>query len=313
MKLFFGLFSFFLFTFHSSKGQQPHYTEKLLMNGNDSSKIGSSLLVRDGFGKSFKSVSTEIWDIDDSKTTHFKVSKEDVLIMIEGAYKNGQKSGVFSTYVFDRSGMPFKYKIWEQTYLNDKLDGEWRVFNLEGTLVQSRNYSKGLLNGSSKTLWIDGKTLMEENIYKIGSSDFINRTFNKQGGVATEYLINGEGSIMIAKEFYSSGRIRQEGSFLNEKPDGLSKRYYESGNLMEEANFKEGQFHGTHKYYHPNGKLWIQKEYKNGLPWDIISNFSSDGKQREAGSLKNGNGTIIFYNDDGSVRETITYENGIKK
>ena len=51
-------------------------------------------------------------------------------------------------------------------------------------------------------------------------------------------------------------------------------------------------------------------EYNNGKPWKAISNFDQKGIRRDAGSLKDGNGTLILYNEDGTVRETLTYRNG---
>jgi antitoxin component YwqK of YwqJK toxin-antitoxin module len=51
-------------------------------------------------------------------------------------------------------------------------------------------------------------------------------------------------------------------------------------------------------------------EYKNGKSWKVISNFDNKGNKRNPGTLNNGNGTLILYNEDGSIRETLTYKNG---
>jgi antitoxin component YwqK of YwqJK toxin-antitoxin module len=65
------------------------------------------------------------------------------------------------------------------------------------------------------------------------------------------------------------------------------------------------------KYYFPSGKIWIEQELKNGKPWTVIANYTENGQKRDAGTLKEGNGMVIFYNDDGTIRETVVYKNGV--
>ena len=69
-------------------------------------------------------------------------------------------------------------------------------------------------------------------------------------------------------------------------------------------------FNGQRKYYYPSGKLWVESVVKDGRPWTVIANYTSEGKKRDPGTLREGNGTMIFYNDDGTVRETTKYKNG---
>ena len=37
------------------------------------------------------------------------------------------------------------------------------------------------------------------------------------------------------------------------------------------------------------------------------------GNKRDAGTLKNGNGTVILYDEDGTVMEIMTYKNGVEQ
>ena len=46
--------------------------------------------------------------------------------------------------------------------------------------------------------------------------------------------------------------------------------------------------------------------------WPVIANYDDRGVACDAGNAKDGDGRIIFYNEDGTVRETISYKNGVK-
>jgi antitoxin component YwqK of YwqJK toxin-antitoxin module len=92
--------------------------------------------------------------------------------------------------------------------------------------------------------------------------------------------------------------------------NGVGREFYENGQLTEEVNFNNDKFHGTRKYFYPNGHLWIEQVFKDGLDWEIVANYTEDGKRRDAGTLKNGNGTVIYYNEDGTVREVSTFVQG---
>ena len=206
-----------------------------------------------------------------------------------------------------------RYKIWEQSYANDKLNGEWRTYNLRGTVIRTQQYQNDSLNGLSRDYWIDGKTIMEEREFFKGSSKYIVRTFYKSGKPEAEQsyengFVNG-----FSKKYYENGKLSENITIKGGTPDGPAKRYYEDGTIKEEVTFAHGQFSNVRKYYYPNGKLWIEQEYNDGLPWTVISNYDETGNKRNAGTLKNGNGTLILYNEDGTVRETLTYENGKEK
>lgn len=81
---------------------------------------------------------------------------------------------------------------------------------------------------------------------------------------------------------------------------------------MDEYTFRKGELEGRRKYHYPSGKVWIETDYRNGKPWTIIANYDSTGKKRNAGTLKNGNGTIMYYNADGTLREAILFKDGIE-
>lgn len=269
-------------------GQQPKYTFRKFAANFDTTEFKPVIPKKDGPLKTYISTDIQILDIDDNNTTYI-LGNVTALLCFEGQYKNGMRDGLFNVYVIDSLNHSKRYRIWQQTYSNDKLNGPWLTYTLRGTLANSRIFTNDSLNGIARYYWIDSKTIIEETEYFNGQNKRIEKTFHKDGKPEAEIP-------------YENGKI-----------NGTGKRYYRDGALMEVAQFKNGEFDGVRKYYYPNGQLWIEQIYKEGKSWTVVANYTETGQKRDAGTLKNGNGTIIFYNADGSVREVSTYINGVEK
>ena len=268
--------------------QQPHYTQKYLVSYLDTVLFKPIVPKGNGLVRSFITANPEVWDTDDNNTTYIK-SGTKALICIEGLYKNDKREGLFSFYLIDSFDHSKRYKIWEQDFINNQLNGKWKTFTLKGTIVRYQTFKNDSLNGVARDYWIDGKKIMDEREYFNGRNKF------------------------IIRKYYETGSVKQETMIENGILNGPAKEFYEDGKIMEEVYFKNGEYDKTRKYYFPNGQLWIEQEYKNGLRWNVIANYDEKGNKRNAGTLKNGNGTVILYNEDGTVSETLTYKNGIEQ
>ena len=266
--------------------QQPSYTRKNFVAHDDPKQFVRVIPEKNGFMRTYLLITPEIWDLDDNERTYVKGGQQ-ALVCIEGQYKDGQRDGVYTAYLLDSADHKKRYKIWEQTYAGNKLNGQWRTYTLKGGLVRFSTYKNDSLDGLSRNYWIDGKSIIEERIYYNGSSKYVHRDFSREGTVL------------------------EETTYVNEIPNGPAKKYYPSGILMDEVILVDGKPNGIRKYYYPSGKLWVESEMKNGKPWTIFANYTEAGEKRDPGTLKEGNGTMIFYNNDGKIRETVTYKNGI--
>ncbi len=265
--------------------QQPKYTPKYFVSYDDPKEFVRIVPQKDGFMRTYLLISPEVWDIDDNNTTYVKGGQK-ALVCIEGQYKDGKRDGVFSSFLIDSFDHRKGYKIWEQRYSDDKLNGEWRTYTINGSLVSVRTYKNDSLNGFARDYWIDGKSIMEERLYFNGNGNF------------------------ILKEYSQDGKVTQETTFVNDIPNGPAKKYYTDGTLKDEVILVDGVANGLRRYYYPSGKIWIEQEMRNGNPWTVIANYTESGQKRNPGTLKEGNGTVIFYNEDGAIRETVTYRNG---
>ncbi len=269
-------------------GQQPKYTFKKFVSTLDTTVFKPVIPKKDGPLKTFITTGIQIMDIDDDNTTYV-LGNVTALLCIEGQYKNGERDGKFNVYVIDSLDHSKRFRIWQQTYSKDKLNGQWLTYTLKGTLTNVQNFNNDSLNGISRYFWIDSKTILEETDYFNGQNKRIQKTFHKDGKPEAEIP-------------YENGEV-----------NGTAKKYYRDGTLLEVTQFKNGEFHGVRKYYYPNGQLWIEQIYKEGKSWTVVANYTDKGQKRDAGTLKNGNGTLIFYDEDGSVREILTYVNGEEK
>jgi len=208
-----------------------------------------------------------------------------VLICVEGNLLNGQRTGLFTSYVIDNVDHNKRYKIDEQDFKNNLIDGHWKSFDLDGNLKFDLLYARGKSRGKSVYYAADGKTVQQTNNFH-------------------------NDSVFIATGYFEGGIKKQEQTMVNNVPNGPSKVYYPNGKIKSTATFLNGQFNDTLKYYYDNGQLWTEEVFKNGLDWTIISNYNKTGKPQPAGTLTNDNGTRILYNKEGEVVDTVTYLNG---
>ncbi|OSZ80930.1 hypothetical protein CAP36_06735 [Chitinophagaceae bacterium IBVUCB2] len=287
MRLLFTFITTFLISILYVTGQQPKYTPKHFVRIKDTVEFKSSTENSNGFVRAYIVSDIQIWDLDDNKNTYV-MGGDVALICFEGNKINNLNEGVFTAYLIDSLNYSKRYKIYEQTFKKGKLNGLWKTYSLAGTLVNFQTYKDDSLNGLTRNYWIDGKSVMDEVDYFNGRNKFIKR------------------------DFYKNGKVKSEIPIENKRLNGIGKKYYENGNTQEVAVFKNGDFDGSNKYYHENGQLWNEIIYKGGKHWKVISNYKKNGDTRSPGTLTNGNGTIIYYNEDGSIRETLNFINGIE-
>jgi antitoxin component YwqK of YwqJK toxin-antitoxin module len=275
----------FIFIYATSTGQQPKYTSKHFVAILDTNEFKITMPKKAGTGHTFVKIHPPVFDVDDDNTTSILFS-QDLVVKIEGTISNGKRNGIFTSYIIDSLDHKKLYKIWEQDYKNDELNGEWRTYNLKGTLVHLENFRNSKQIGIERDYWIDGKTIMEEKEYFEDTTKTINR------------------------QYYANGNLKSEIVLIHNVPNGISKKFYENGILEDEVSLKDGKFEGVRTYYYPDGKKWIVEEYKQDMNWTIIANYDSKENKRNGGTLKNGNGTLIFYDDDITIRETLLFKDG---
>lgn len=136
------------------------------------------------------------------------------------------------------------------------------------------------------------------------------------------------------RSYYPDGGLRSEGSFVRRKYDGPYKTYYRNGQPACICSYSRGKRNGLQQIYtedgkrsfsghyihdlregiielyHANGMIWTTRVYKNDRPWTVLSNFNSNGEIMEKGTLKDGEGTIYLYDENGKLEFIETYRKG---
>jgi len=113
-------------------------------------------------------------------------------------------------------------------------------------------------------------------------------------------------------DYYSTGKIRGEGTLFNGKLKGIRKMYYPNGNLSLERFYDNGIAHGIEKEYYKNGVIEQQGEFKYGKEIGIWEMYYPNKQLKQRAKFNNGKieGEVISYYSTGKIKGVINYKNG---
>ena len=112
------------------------------------------------------------------------------------------------------------------------------------------------------------------------------------------------------RQFISkNNKLIYEGEFLNGKRNGKGKEYYDDTDSIYEGEFLNGEKNGKGKEYFNEGNLIFEGEYLNNKRWNG-NGYYTDNKIIYI--LKNGNGSVIELNSNGTLKFVGEYLNGEK-
>ena len=97
----------------------------------------------------------------------------------------------------------------------------------------------------------------------------------------------------IAKDYYVSGKLKNETPYKDSKVEGIKKSYYESGKVEREATYKDDKKEGYEQIYTESGRLLMQILYNNFKP---VSGVCGDGRALTNAELANWENMFDFPN-----------------
>ena len=137
------------------------------------------------------------------------------------------------------------------TYEDGGLEKEIIWLNREDSSYQVITYRHGVAVGTDK-IFLKGKLARLAYYYDTGELAALFAYHDDQPLCGAEYYRNGqkmgdvpreingdlEGSIVY---YYESGRVKAEGTYLDNEPNGLWTEYDENGNITEERTYEKGK------------------------------------------------------------------------
>ena len=90
----------------------------------------------------------------------------------------------------------------------------------------------------------------------------------------------------------------------------LKTWWHKNGQKSEEQNFNKGIWQGPFKGWYSNGQIKKVLNYKSGFLMSVEV-WKPNGEKCPNTTLKNGNGVLVSYKDDGTVNTRISYMDGL--
>src|SRR5688572_8808778 len=185
---------------------------------------------------------------------------EDGRIIALTTYKNGYITKEEKINRVDKFN--FKQGVWkefypdqkvktEAIYYDDKLNGPFKYYAVDGSVKKVEMYKDGVLVIDQTA---DVKLEIERDYHNNGRvKSSVNIIDGRKQGVYREY--DRQGTITASKVYRSDEVIGEgivDGSMLYQGP---WKFFYPGGALKSEGNYKDGKREGLWKFYYENGKL----------------------------------------------------------
>jgi len=249
-------------------------------------------------------------------------------LQLSSNYVKGNQVGLSKSY--GKNGNPYSFS----NYVNDTLQGRNDIFDSRG-LKKIFYYSKGELNGPFKAFYSDG-TLLTEGFYANDELFENRKTYSQTGKIlfddscykgitlATDvYNYKGEKETTIVysnktgtfSHTFNSGIIKQSYDLKNGILDGSYSRKDKFNKPIIEAEYKSGLRHNTYKEYSPNETLLIEQTYYNGELNGTTKNYDLAGNLKTTSEYTFGdeNGkTIRYYHTKSKLYEYNQLDNNME-
>jgi len=198
----------------------------------------------------------------------------------------------------------------EKNYFNGKLNGYYKVFDKNGKMIKSYLYRKDSL--ISDNIIEEPKIIIKDDFYTSGKP-------KSTGGyidtipVGLHKYYNEQGDIATAKFFDESGIMISEGALdVNSKKTGKWVFYYKTGEIKAKGNYKRNRKTGEWNYYFRNGDIEQKGSFtknKHSGTWIWYYPSGKVWREEEYVSGKE-EGSFIEYNEDGKILAKGEYFDG---
>ncbi len=192
--------------------------------------------------------------------------------------------------------------------------GTWKTFHPNNRIKEIIPYLDGKLHGYKRTYNIKGKLLNTEY--------YINGKIQKIEEKTEE---NNQPKVTLRRKYYPNGSIKEEGNFVNNKRTGTHNYYNENRKITHSIDYNDdgiktasglynqkGQRQGEWQFFYADGKIKSQGSYKNGKRQGKWNFYFPNNKTEQIGKYQNGkpHGNWKWYYQSGQVRRIGKFKNG---
>lgn len=174
----------------------------------------------------------------------------------------------------------------EATFLDEELNGESKIYDADGNLIQKAVFAKGVLNGP--LFAYDSKGHVVQKAYYLNGK------------------LNGEMTL------YDEGRMQSQFNYKDDCLHGKTRHYSEIQEIVCVENYKNGEREGVSKYYDRRGNQLVKAPYKAGKLHGMRIEYYTSGDPRERAPYKNDllEGEVRRYYMDGTIMQKVLYHEG---
>ncbi len=268
-------------------------------------------------------------------------SKDSLVITIT-TYKNGYVTREEKINRYDKFGK--KQGNWKSFYPNgavhiecryveDKLDGYFKEYGLDGNLLKTEKYDFGVLKKNVAELvkldvkndYYESGKLKSSGTFKEGTAEGVTRYYSEDGKIINAKIYKdgeliGEGVYDEKgfqqgkwKEYYPNGELRAEGEYLDARRLGDWVFYHQNGKVEQKGKFLKGaKPSGTWTWYYESGNLLREEKFTAGLEDGAMTEYNDSGRVIAQGAYLDGEKEGFWFSEDGDVREEGNFKNGQK-
>jgi antitoxin component YwqK of YwqJK toxin-antitoxin module len=232
---------------------------------------------------------------NDFLVTREKINRSDNKGLKQGDWKDFYPDGKIKT---------------EKTYKDDLLHGYYKEYDNRGNLTLTMLYDNGALVKSrvedEPDIEIvnkydnDGR-LIYNGPYRQNVPVGVHREYGKDGKISNAYVYNDVGLLLSEgivdeagnfngkwKDLYPDGKVRAEGSYIDNRRSGIWKFYTESGKIEQTGSYNNGRPDGLWKWYYENGSILREEEYFQGVRDGLCTEYSLAGDIISQGQYSDG-------------------------
>lgn len=198
----------------------------------------------------------------------------------EGQYVNGKATGGWVHYY--QNGAVKRKGVYNNI---GNPNGEWVYFDESGALTERRLFDEEGRRNGPNTHYFEDKVHYVDTYKK---DVLIQSVFYDRDGKELSNNGKADGNF-AARNFFMTGELHSEGSYLKGEKHGPWKYYNRFGKLINEYNYLEGQLQGAAIDYFPSGEKKFLVEYENDKLHGYFQEFFRHGQVKQEGWYQEGN------------------------